>query len=525
MRRQPKITPDDKRALQDWGKLIESIKRSSSINPLDTPQAIEERRKRLEADNEAWFRYYFEQYCTADFAPFHRAATKRFFERARLYDVRAWSRELSKTGITMMQVVKAALTGVVRNVMYVSNSADNAKRLLRPIKANLEANQRIIQDYGVQMTLGQWEDGEFVARCGCAFLAVGAGQSPRGTRHENLRLDCIVYDDMDTDEECKSPNARKRFGDKWKWCEEAALPAMSVSGSYRIVFNGNLIHREGTIARAIAKAKSLKAKVGHYEIVNIRDAQGRSSWAAKNSEEDIDDFLSLMSYAAGQREFYNNPISEGDIFGDMVYGECPPLDKLDAAIVYADPAPANSKSTAASYKCVVLLGMLQGTLYVYRCRLDHALNTKFIERFFDFRDWVQERSKTLVLRYYIECNGLQKPFHDQVFIPLLSSIGAERGYISVREDGRDKRNKYDRIEGHLQPLYEQGRFILNREERDCPHMQRLAEQFRLITREMTAPADGPDCVEGGWWILNGMIKTPQAGSIRCGTRQHTSKRY
>lgn len=520
-----KITPQDKRAKAEWDELVASIKRSSSINPLDSAEVIRARRERLERDHEAWFRYYFEQYCTSDFAPFHRAATKRFFERNRLYEVRAWSRELSKSGITMMQVVKAALTGVVRNVMYISNSYDNAERLLLPLKASLEVNQRIIQDYGVQETLGQWESGEFVARCGCSFRAIGAGQSPRGTRHENLRLDCLVYDDMDTDDECKSPNRIKRFADKWRWCEEAALPAMSVSGNYRIIYNGNIIDREGTIAKAIAKAKTLKAEVGHYEIINIRDERGRSTWPAKNSEADIDDFLALMSYASAQKEFFNNPISEGDIFGDMVYGECPPLDKLDALIVYADPAPSNSKRDASSYKAVALVGMLLGTLYVYRIRLDHAINAKFVARFFDFRDWVRERSKTVVLRYYLECNGLQAPFHDQVFTPLLSEIGAERGYISVRKDARDKRNKYDRIEGHLQPLYEQGKLILNRDERDCPHMRRLSEQFRLVTREMSAPADGPDCIEGGWWILNGLAKTPSAGSLGVGNRQHSSKRY
>lgn len=109
--------------------------------------------------------------------------------------------------------------------------------------------------------------------------------------------------------------------------------------------------------------------------------------------------------------------------------------------------------------------------------------------------------------------------------PLLGEIGSERGYIAVREDNRDKRNKYDRIEGHLQPLYEQGKLIFNINERDCPHMQRLAEQFRLVTREMSAPADGPDCVEGGWWILNGLVKIPEAGSIGIGTRVRSNKRY
>lgn len=35
-------------------------------------------------------------------------------------------------------------------MLLISNSADNAERLLLPFMANFEENQRIIQDYGQQ---------------------------------------------------------------------------------------------------------------------------------------------------------------------------------------------------------------------------------------------------------------------------------------------------------------------------------------------------------------------------------------
>lgn len=186
----------------------------------------------------------------------------------RWYEVRAWSRELAKSARAMMEIIKLALTRRVRNVLLISNSQDNAQRLLLPFMANLEENQRIIQDYGTQKKPGAWETGEFTCQSGCSFRAIGAGQSPRGTRNKNFRPDCILIDDIDTDEECRNP---ERIKAKWKWLEEALIPTMSVSGHYRVLFNGNIIAADCCITRAIEKAEELKAKgIGHVDVINIR---------------------------------------------------------------------------------------------------------------------------------------------------------------------------------------------------------------------------------------------------------------
>ena len=179
----------------------------------------------------------------------------------------------------MMEISKLALTKKIRNVLLISNSADNAERLLLPFMANFEENQRIIQDYGQQKKPGAWETGEFTCMSGCSFRAIGAGQSPRGTRNKNFRPDFILVDDIDTDEECRNP---ERIKTKWKWLEEALIPTMSVSGNYRILFNGNIIAPDCCIKRAIEKATELKAKgIGHVDIINIRGKDGLSVWPEK----------------------------------------------------------------------------------------------------------------------------------------------------------------------------------------------------------------------------------------------------
>jgi hypothetical protein len=320
--------------------------------------------KSLEKDPEGWFKYYFSDYYKSDPAPFHIKATKRLLANDRYYEVRAWSRELAKSVRSIMEVTYLAMTGKIRNVLLISNSYDNAERLMMPIMITLESNPRIKNDYGDQVKPGAWEIGEFTTLGGVAFRALGAGQSPRGTRNESFRPDFILLDDIDTDEETRNPD---RINTKWKWIEKALIPTVSISGKYRILFNGNIIARDCCITRAIERAK-------HVDIINIRDSEGKSTWPQKNSEADIDNILSTISLAASQGEYFNNPLSEGDVFKELQWGKVPPLNKFRFLVAYGDPAPSNATNKKGSYKAIWLLGFSEGKYYVITGFLDHVTN-------------------------------------------------------------------------------------------------------------------------------------------------------
>lgn len=154
----------DKRALVDWDQFVDNMNRQA---PVDLDETELEKRKRiakLESDDEAWFKYYFSAFYTSEPAAFHRRSTKRVMNNPEWFEVRPWSRELSKSGRTMMEALKLSLTGKKRNWFLASNSYDNAKRLLKPYKTLLEKNSRIIHDYGIQQSYGDWSEGEFVTR-------------------------------------------------------------------------------------------------------------------------------------------------------------------------------------------------------------------------------------------------------------------------------------------------------------------------------------------------------------------------
>lgn len=503
--------PTDKQLLKDWEEYYSQFLSDVAVDTDESPVDKANRIKRLEADDEAWFKYYFPGYCTSEPAKFHKEATKRLMTHDRWYEVRAWSRELAKSARAMMEFLKLALTRKIFNLLLISNSYDNACRLLLPFMIQLEKNQRIINDYGEQVNPGHWEVGEFIAKCGCSFRAIGAGQSPRGTRNEAKRPDAILIDDIDTDEECHNP---ERISQKWDWIEQALIPTVSVSGNIRIVFNGNIIAKDCCIVRAGKVANKM-------DIVNIRDKNGKSSWPEKNSEEDIDFILSKISTKSAQQEYFNNPLTEGKVFKEMFWGKVPPLRNFRFIICYGDPSPSNSKNKAGSLKAVATIGFYDGKYYVINCRLDHATNAEFV-------DWLYELNAEIpqgVQVYnFIENNTLQDPFYQQVIVPLFNEKSKTSGLINITPDTRKKPDKFDRIEGNLEPLNRMGKLVFNEAQSGNPHMQRLVEQFILLDPKLSAPADGADAVEGGVFKTNEKLSTSAPDAIQLGRRPRNRKR-
>jgi len=476
----------DRAALIEWEAIKENIYRETAVDSSMTQADIEKHRIYLEAHPIEWIKYFFPGYAKYEFADFQKKAIRRIIAHDEWYEVLSWSRELAKSTITMFIVSYLTLTGRKKNVILTSNSKDNAVRLLAPYRANFESNRRIEAYYGKQQTLGSWTEDEFITKMGASFRAIGAGQSPRGSRNEAIRPDVLLVDDFDTDDDTKNPDIIQK---RWEWWEQALYPTRSVSEPTLVIFCGNLIAKDCCVARAGAIADS-------WDIVNIRDKQGHSTWPEKNTEEHIDRTLSKISTLSQQHEYFNNPISEGEIFKDVVYGKVPPLSKFKFLVIYGDPAPGESKGKKGkSFKAVMLLGKRDGKLYVIKARLAQALNAEFIDWYVQLLEYVGGKTNVYC---WMENNKLQDPFFQQVFKPLVRKVRKEKNItLYIQGDEEKKTDKATRIEANLEPMNREGNLILNEAERDNPHMKELEDQFKLFTLSLKYPADGPDAVEGG----------------------------
>lgn len=163
----------------------------------------------------------FPNYVKYEFADFQKKAIRRIIAHDEWFEVLSWSRELAKSTVTMFIVMNLTLTGRKKNVILTSNSKDNAVRLLDPYRANLEANGRIMAYYGKQELPGSWTEDEFTTKGKVSFRALGAGQSPRGSRNEAIRPDVLLVDDFDTDEDTKNPDIIQK---RWDWWEMRCIP-------------------------------------------------------------------------------------------------------------------------------------------------------------------------------------------------------------------------------------------------------------------------------------------------------------
>jgi hypothetical protein len=485
----------DKKFWAEWEQFRDNIKKATPVDLDESPLAKRKRIAYLEANPEKWFKYYLPTYYTSEPAPFHIAATRRIIAEPEWYEVRSWARELSKSGRTMMEVLYLVLTGKKFNVLLVSSTYDAAERLLMPYKTILESNNRIINDYGVQQSVGNWEAGEFKTKQGVAFRALGAGQSPRGTRNDAFRPDVILIDDIDTDEECRN---KERIKIKMQWIEEALIPTRSVSGDLLIIACGNIIARYCCITEMAKKADK-------HDIVNIIDKYGNSTWPQKNTPEKIARIRKTVSSNAFQKEYMNNPIIVGGTFKEVNYGKAPKVNRCDIVVAYADPSTSDKNGgvkSQASHKSIVIVGFKAYQYFTYWLRVDQINNSGFVDWIFEAEDFL-DRHNVDPKKIYIENNSLQDPFYTQVIQPLIKTRTKEKARNDrppITPDTRKKPDKFARIDGTLEPLNREGNLIFDIELKGTPHMVRMEEQM-LGVNETSKTMDGPDALEGAVWKI------------------------
>jgi predicted phage terminase large subunit-like protein len=540
----------EKKRLKEWEEFVQMVVTGTLIKEDEDDRERKARKEYLEQNPEEWFKYYFPKFAYAPPAQFHKEATKRVLLNDEWCEVRLWSRELAKSTRTMMEVFYLVFVGhkgergqrnlegigeyeefqdahslspsprpnglagraservsersPKRCVLLISNSLDNASRLLMPYKANLEYNKRLTQDYGVQQGDGTWTSAELITMGGISFRAIGVGQSPRGTRNEEARPDIILFDDVDTDLDCLNPEIVAR---KWRWIAEAAIGTRSVSEPTTIIFCGNRIAIDSCIQRATNIAD-------HADEVNIRNDDGLSTWPEKNSETDIDRVLSQKSYGAQQKEYFNNPVSEGSVFKQMAYRPARPLKEYKILVCYTDP----SYKSTADFKATVLVGKWESEFHVIKCFLDQATTAEMIDWHYRIMDMVGRD----VSCFYL----MEEVFMQDVLIKEVSDAGKRCGRpIPIRGDTRKKPDKFTRIESLLEPLNRNGELYLNMAEEHNPHMHRLVEQFCAFAPGGRAHDDGPDAVEGAIWVINEKLRLRDPTAIRTGARLLNDKRY
>lgn len=511
---------------QQLAYLAEFRKQIRSSTPIDINEKETDKLQRiakLEHNFEDWKRYYFPKFAKFKSAPFHFAADQRVISNPEYIDVRHWFRGASKSVSTMVEILYLTLVKKnphlspeliekyninpndtrKRTVLCISNSHENAERLLNPFKANLESNQRLINDYGEQKNTGLWTSEEFTTKSGVAFRAVGADQSPRGSRNEELRPDVILFDDIDTDADCRNPEIIKK---RWEWVQEAVIPTRDIATPLLVIWCGNRIADDCCVIRAGKTADNV-------DIINVIDENGLSTWPEKNNDEAIQRLKSTMSYASFSKEYMNQPINEGTVFKSINYKTLPDIRDYKMLCCYTDPSYKDTEKN--DFKATVLVGAWRDEFHVIKAHVFQGSIAQMVENHYDIARIVGQQAC-----YYL----MEEVFMQDLFFSEFLKIGKQKGMqIPISGDTRQKPQKFSRIETLLEPLNRNEKLFFNIDEKDNPGMKALEQQFIAFGPQSRAHDDGPDAVEGAVWTLNNKIALISAGQIEIIARSHNNK--
>ena len=481
-------------AIERWKKHSETVQNSTTINVAETEKQKLARIKKLRADYAAFVDYYFPHYTinpetgkTTPCADFHIKAANKVKKERNLKAVFKWHRGAAKSthlNIFIPLWLKCQEQRQINVMVLVGKSEDNANTLLADIQAELQFNQRYIHDFGEQYNSGSWEVGEFITKDGTAFFARGRGQSPRGLRYRSHRPDYIVIDDLDDDELCQNPARVARLTN---WVKEALFGALD-GGRGRFIMVGNLIAKNSVLAN-IAATDGV-----HVSQVNIWDKNGNVSWAAKWTPDEVKAIERFQGYRSFQKEYMNNPITEGAVFRQdwIKWGKLPDLKKFEELVLYIDPSFKGT--TKNDYKAAKLWGKVGSQLWHIKAFVRQCSVAEMVRWLYDLYEWSLE--KGIAIKWYMEANFMQDTILDE-----FRREGDLRGYqLPISGDKRKKPDKFQRVEA-ISPLWERGFVTYNEDEKNDPDMLAGIDQTLAFEKGMRGHDDAPDADEGAIWYL------------------------
>lgn len=414
--------------------------------------------------------------------------------------------EAKSTIVSQLFVLWCLVTNRKKYALIVMDSIDQAYPMLEAIKAELEFNNRIGIDFPEIAGVGRvWQVGTIITKHDQKVQVAGSGKKLRGLRHGAYRPDLVVLDDIENDEQVRSPEQRDKLHN---WLKKTVLPLGSADGKLDIVYIGTILHYDSVLNRTLASKAwhtahfkailqmpdnmALWDKWEHFYLTEgeaVADAFYASnqaemdkgaivSWAARP----ILDLMKIRArdgHSTFDSEYQNDPVSGDDaIFANSIqyWTELP-----DDLIYFGALDPSMGKAGASRDPSAILVGGYHresGKLYVVEAQIKKRLPDLIIE------DVIRLHSQYHCHRWFVETVQFQEFLQTE-----LVKRSAQRGKPVPATATKPNSDKMLRIES-LQPHIANGLILLHRSQ------STLESQLRHFPK--SDHDDGPDALEMLW---------------------------
>lgn len=153
----------------------------------------------------------------------------------------------AKSTYMLIASLWATVRRMKRYMLYIMDSYDQAAVVVEAFKVELESNPRLKMDFPEVFGPGvTWREGECVTRNGVKMHARGAGQKVRGLKYGAYRPDLIFLDDIENDENVRTPAQRDKLQD---WLTKAVENLGEAGAKCDILYVGTILHFDSVLAR------------------------------------------------------------------------------------------------------------------------------------------------------------------------------------------------------------------------------------------------------------------------------------
>lgn len=483
-------------------KMIKELT-SQSLEHESTDQQQDRIKRLLKPENYIeFFDYYFGVHsglplADAPSSKFHQSSYEKVFHDPKIRQFRKWFRGAAKSIHTNVgNILHLKENDQLFFAILIGANEGLSKILLSDLQVHLESNERLIKDFGQQLSYGNWADGEFQTKDGRFFKALGLNQPFRGLRFGQYRPDFASVDDCEDRDRAKRPETVRKYGEKITGDLKKAFH--KTRG--RLIVPNNYIVKDGLLDFLTEKFKdSAHYDVSHVDLAtknitreNCRKLKDwKPSWDERYSREDVIAIVEDDDYYTSQREDFNNPIEEGKLFKakDIVHTKIAENETFDGLLDHWDL----SYTGPGDYKAGVLLGIKGIKLFVLevfcqRCEINSAMEVR--------AQWFKKYlAKGYNMMGFFDATAAQQAVYTPVILQSAEDNNCPNIPIPMHQEG-DKHNRI--AAGITNALF---RKILFWDEslkiRSKEHYDMFMKQVLSFEKGTTSNEDAPDTLERG----------------------------
>jgi len=493
------------------------------------------RRKLGAIDLEYFGKAYFSHYFSRETPDFHReldAIWQNGVLRNRVPLTNEMAKNISKisgckrgvaaprghaksTSFTFKDTLHAIVYEYKNYAIIISDSSDQAEGFLESIREEMEDNEAILEDFGDLVGKKVWRNDVLLTSTNIKIEAIGSGKKIRGRKRRNWRPDLIVLDDIENDENVRTPEQRKKL-------ENWFFKAVSKAGdNYTdILYIGTLLHYDSLLAKILKnpgyQTRKYKAVISFSNRQDLWDQWEviYTDLSNDNREQDAlvffethrtemlegtevlwEDKLSyydlmVMRVSEGEASFnseeQNEPINpEDSLFNEEWFDYYNPLEIefFDGFefFGFADPSLGKKKTSDPSAIITLAKHKKTGYMFVLDADIERRHPDKIITDIIEKEKWLRLAFGKGYSKFGVETNQFQWFLKEQ-----LAKISVEANiYLPIVEVNQTS-NKIMRIQT-LQPDVKNKYIKFNIRHRV------LLEQLKYFP--MAAHDDGPDALE------------------------------